>query len=234
MCRLVAAHECNALPSHHLSLVPYDLLFGRFRSPWLLVFFREIRHAQATASRGSVFELASIPPHIGSESRISVQASSGCSCSGALAPKIYGRLLKEDPLSVRYRRIHKESVDVRRGKTMKRRIAMTVLPGLLGLSLTCSEASASRYLSQRQAQSAARQHLKYDIGYYSTAAYCRPQGLKKRVAGYDYHRWVCGWVASSDGDFIDCKGAYLIVGSSRSRGSYYYRVLHKRGSCPYG
>ena len=106
----------------------------------------------------------------------------------------------------------------------RRRIrrAMVVVGAAVAVLVPATAAHAEWYFTKSGAQRVARDYVSthYADTYYSDiTAVCRPQGDRYN-ASYKYHRWVCGWVDSSD----DTSGAVLIVGSS-STGAYWGKVL---------
>lgn len=108
-----------------------------------------------------------------------------------------------------------------------------VIAAVLAALVLPTEASASYYMSQQNAESTTREFLHYTLGYHYTAASCRPQGAPKAAAGYIYHRWVCGWVAGDSRSSFDCLGQSRVMGSSDST-SFYWLVLHHSGTCQDG
>ena len=111
----------------------------------------------------------------------------------------------------------------KRPGTTRARLAIAATAGALAI-VPASVAHADWYLTKARAQS----HAKHFVSthYADTFAsdlttYCRPQGRSRANSRYVYHRWVCGWVDSSD----DTSGVVRIIGSSTSRGAYYGTVI---------
>jgi len=95
---------------------------------------------------------------------------------------------------------------------------------LAAVLVPATAAHAQWYMSKRAAERDARHYVSHyyaDTYAANLATRCRPSG-QHYDRRYDYHRWVCDWYDSSD----DTSGTVLIVGSDRSPGAYYGKVIH--------
>ena len=115
-----------------------------------------------------------------------------------------------------------------------RRLAIIGAIACLLAGAFAASAQADYFITQKRAEHFTRDYFHYKLGYHYTAAGCRPQGLSKPQPGYDYHRWVCYFLAGDSGYDPACKGYILIAGSSSSSGTYNTRVLSHTGKCYYG